>query len=206
MNSAPHEVIAAPFTVWWAPVGTPFPALHVTPPEAWVKLGSSGPLNYDRSNGVTVSHRQSTTPWRSAGDTGVRKNFRTEEDQVVRLTLVDMTLEQYRVALNNNEVTGTAEALPALGQKKIGLSRGSDITSMALLIRGDVSPYQEEGISQYEIPLAQEIGSPEVALSKPGEPAALNLEFMSIVDVTAAEASERFGRLVMQDDDATTDT
>lgn len=202
-NSAPHEVIAAPWTAYWAPVGTAFPALHEDPAAAWKKIGTSGPLNYDRADGVTVIHRQTTAPWRSAGDTGVRKNFRTEEDQLVNLTLVDVTLEQYRASLNFNAVTSTPASAPAVGQKKIGLSRGSDITTVALLVRADVTPYQEEGVSQYEVPLAQEIGSAEVPLSRPGEPARLRLEFMALVDVDASSEDERFGRLVMQDDDAT---
>lgn len=211
MNSAPHEVVAAPFTLWWKPVvagvSTVFPALHVDPATAgWTKIGSNGNLNYDRSEAVTAQHRQTVVPWRSAGDTGVRKNFRTEEDQLVRMKLVDITLAQYRLALNHNAITSAAPATPALGQRKLGLSRGSDITTIALLVRADVSPYQLEGVMQYEIPLAQEVGSPDVALGKPGEPSGLMLEFSSLVDVDAASTDERFGRLVMQDDDAEDDT
>lgn len=205
MNSAPHEVIAAPFTLYWAPVGTAFPTLDQDPTSvSWTKIGTSGPLNYDRGEGVTVEHRQSTSPWRSAGDTGVRKNFRTEEDQVVKLKLVDITLEQYAIALNHNTVTDTPAGVGTPGYRKIGLSRGSDIATRALLVRGDVSAYLETGVSQYEIPLAQEIGNPTVSLSKPGEPAGLNLEFMSLVDVNAATPDERFGRLLMQDAAAAT--
>lgn len=58
-NSAPHEVIAAPYTAYWAEVGTDFPALHQEPGTDWHKIGSSGALNYDRADGVTVIHRQS---------------------------------------------------------------------------------------------------------------------------------------------------
>ena len=203
MNSVPYEVIAAPFTLYVAPTGTAFPDVDETPTGDWVKVGTSGPLNYDRGEGVTVEHRQSTSPWRSSGDTGVRKNFRTEEDLIVRLKLVDITLEQYALALNHNSVTDTPAGVGTPGQRKVGLSRGSDIVTKALLIRGEVSPYGESFNSQYEIPLAQQIGSPTVSLSRPGEPAGLNLEFMALVDTTAASEEERFGRLVAQDADAT---
>lgn len=202
MNSVPYEVIAAPFTLYVAPTGTAFPDVDSTPGAEWTKVGTSGPLNYDRAEGVTVEHRQSTSPWRSSGDTGVRKNFRVEEDQIVRLKLVDITLEQYALAMNHNTVTTVPAGAGTPGYRKIGLSRGSNIVTKALLVRGNVSPYGEDWNSQYEIPLAQQIGSPSVALSKPGEPAGLNLEFMTLVDTTAASEDERFGRLIAQDDDA----
>ncbi len=200
MNSAPFEVIAAPFDVYLAPVATAFPATPaVAPAVGWIKIGSSGNLNYDRAEGVTVEHRQSTTPWRSVGDTGVRKMFRTEEDLIIRFKLVDITLEQYALALNHNTVTDTAAGVGTAGFRKIGLSRGTQIATKAMLIRGAVSPYGEDYAMQYEIPLVQQIGSPQVTLAKPGEPAGLMLEFMALVDVGAATEFERFGRLVAQD-------
>lgn len=197
-NSAPFEVIAAPFTLYVAAVGTAFPAVDAAPGVGWTKVGTSGPLNYDRAEGVTVEHRQSTSPWRSAGDTGSRKNFPTEEDLIVRLKLVDLTPDQYALALNHNAITTVAAGVGVAGTKAIGLSRGSQIVSKALLIRGDVSPIGDQLAMQYEIPIAQQIGSPQVALSKPGEPAGLNLEFMALVDTSASTPSEYFGRLVIQ--------
>lgn len=197
-NTAPYEVIAAPYTLYVADVGEAFPAVNAAPGVNWTKVGTSGPLNYDRAEGVTVEHRQSVTPWRSAGDTGVRKNFRVEEDQIVRMKLVDITLEQYGLALNHNTITPVAAASGIAGTKKIGLSRGTQIVTKALLIRADVSPYGEDLAMQYEIPLAQQIASSQVSLSKPGEPAGLNLEWSTLVDVNAASVDERFGRLIAQ--------
>ena len=198
-NSAPFEVIAAPVTLWFANVGTAFPALDATPGAGWTKVGSSGSQNYDRGEGVTIEHRQTTVPWRSVGDTGTRKSFRTEEDLIIRLKLVDVTLEQYAIALNNNTVTDTPPGAGTIGTRKIGLSRGTSITTKALLIRSEASPYGADFVSQYEVPMAQQVGSPTVAQGKPGEPSGLNLEFMALVDTSAASADERFGRLIAQD-------
>lgn len=199
LNAAPYEVLAAPFTLYTAPVGTTFPAVSATPdPALWTKVGSSGPLNYDRAAGVNIEHRQNVTIWRSAGDPGPGKTFRVEEDQLVRITLVDITLEQYSNALNHNEVTTGS------GTKTIGLSRGTNIITKALLLRGSVSPYQEEGAMQYEVPRAQQTASQVVPLSIPGQPASLALEFTSLVDPTAASEDQRFGRIVAEDDTATT--
>lgn len=198
MNTEPLEVISAPYIVYKAPVGTAFPKVNETPGAAWAKIGTSGDLNYDRATGVMVQHNQTSVAWRSAGDVGTRKKFRTEESLLVGLKVVDLTLEQYAAALNSNSVTTVSAVGAVAAYKKIGLSRGNQIATMALLIRGLVSPYSTTGNMQYEIPLAQQDASSQVALSKPGEPAGLDLSFDALVDVNAASADERFGRLVAQ--------
>jgi hypothetical protein len=201
MNTVPYEVIAAPYTLWHAPVGTAFPLIDVAPAVAWVKVGTSGNLNYDDGAGVTVEHSQTIVPWRAVGDCGSRKVFRTEEDLKVRLKLVDITLEQYALALNHNTVTTIGKSGSTVGYKKIGLSRGFSVANRALLIRGSVSPYGADWVSQYEIPIAVQTGSPTVIYKK-GEPAGLDLEWMSLVDPNASNAAERFGRLIAQNDDS----
>ncbi len=107
MNTRPYEIIAAPFTVWTAPVATMFPDITVTPTTPWVTVGTSGNLNY-LAEGVTVEHSQSMNFFRALGDAGSRKAFRTEEDLKIRLTLADVTLEQYAHALNGNPITAVA--------------------------------------------------------------------------------------------------
>lgn len=203
-NTVPYEVIAAPFTLWVAPVGEAFPDVDTTPAGNWTKVGSSGPLNYDEAEGVTVEHAQEITKWRSVGDMGTRKVFRTSEDLIVRMKLVDLTIEQYAHALNNNTVTDQAAGVGTPGYRKIGLSRGTQVTTKALLIRADVSPYGADWKMQYEIPVAAQVGNPSVAISKKGEPAGLNLEWHALVDPNALSEDERFGRLVAQDDDPNT--
>src|SRR5262245_60682115 len=119
-NAVPYEVIAAPYTVYIAPIGESFPAINATPAGNWVKVGTNGDLNY-QDDGVTVQHSQTIEKWRSLGDTGVRKVFRTEEDLLIRLMLADVSLEQYRHALNMNAVSTTAAGSGTAGFKKLGL-------------------------------------------------------------------------------------
>jgi hypothetical protein len=192
----PYEVIAAPFVVWFAPVGEAFPLIDVAPAGNWLKVGTSGDLNY-MDEGVTVQHAQSIERWRSLGDTAPRKVFRTEEDLMIRLVLADITLEQYRHALNMNAVTTVAAGAGTAGYKKIGLSRGSAVAQRAILVRGGVSPYGDGWNLQYEVPIAFQTGEPEVVYRK-DEPAGLALEWTAIIDPSAASADERFGRLVAQ--------
>lgn len=194
---APFEIIAAPFTLYVAPTGTAFPAIDAAPGVAWTKVGTSGDLNYTE-DGVTVQHSQSVELWRALGSTGARKAFRTEEGLTISLTLADLSLEQYQLALNGNAITDTAAALNTAGVRKIGLSRGREVKQYALLVRGGESPYGEDFALQYEVPVAVESGEPEVVARK-GEPAALALTFQALEDPNAASATERFGRLLAQD-------
>lgn len=197
-NTVPYEVIAAPYTLWFANVGTAFPALNAAPGGGWTKVGTSGDLNYDDGAGVTIQHAQTTVKWRATGDAGCRKMFRTEEDQIVKLKLIDVTLEQYALALNHNTVTTVAAGSGTVGYKHIGLSRGFTVATKALLIRGTASPYGADYIGQYEIPVATQTGSPTVMLTKKGEPAGLDLEWHALVDPSAANEFVRFGRLLFQ--------
>lgn len=199
-NSLPYEIIAAPFTVWWAPVGSNFPDVEIAPPGPWTKIGSSGDLNYS-DEGVTVAHSQEMELFRALGDAGSRKAFRVSEDLIVRLQLADVTLEQYKHALNGNTVTDTPPFSNA-GHRSVGLSRGFSVQTVALLVRGP-SPYMDDGVMQFEIPRAAQTGNPEVVFKK-GDPAMLALEWTALVDPDATSEEFRFGRLKAQDSDPAT--
>lgn len=189
-NTEPFEIIAAPFTVWVAPIGTAFPSIDAAPAGPWTKVGSSGDLNYT-DEGVTVSHSQAMEFFRALGDSGSRKVFRTEEDLKIRLVLADVSLEQYAHALNSNAVTTTPAGAGTAGYKKIGMSRGHGVSTVALLVRGP-SPYGDDWALQYEVPLAAQSGNPEPVYMK-GTPAALALEWTALVDPDAPNEFERFG-------------
>lgn len=194
----PYEIIGAPLTLWLAPVGTAFPLIDAAPAAEWIKVGTSGDLNYS-DDGVTVTHNQTFSQARPAGSIGPRKAWRTEENLMIALTLWDLTLEQYATALNNATVATTAAAAGTAGYKKIGLSQGEDVAFLALLARG-VSPYGDGFNAQYEVPRCYQSGNPNPVFKK-GVPAGLALEFTAFEDATAATAAERFGRLVAQHQD-----
>jgi len=66
--AAPEEVVAAPLTIWLAPVGTAFPEIDAAPGVGWEKLGTEGDMNYDES-GVSVSHAETVNDFTPAGST-----------------------------------------------------------------------------------------------------------------------------------------
>jgi hypothetical protein len=201
INSVPYEVIAGPATLYIADYGTTFPLVDATPATpGWAKIGTSGDLNYDEE-GITIEHAQETSPWRALGDAGTRKMFRMSEDFRLRVILVDMTLEQYRYALEHNTVGDTAAGAGTAGFRKLGLSRNLDMTARALLVRmTGLSSYGSVWNAQYEIPRAQQTGNPSPVIRK-GQPMGLALEWTALVDTTASTPEEYFGRLVIQDED-----
>lgn len=195
----PFEIIGAPFTLFIAPIGTAFPLVDAAPAAAWKLIGSNGASNYSDA-GVTVAHSQKLEQARPVGSTGPVKAWRTEEDLMISLTLWDMTLEQYLYALNDATIATTAAGAGTAGFKKIGLSQGGEVTAYAALLRG-LSPYGDVFAAQYEVPRCYQSGNPKPVFTK-GKPAALELEFTALEDLTAANADERFGRLVTQHMDA----
>lgn len=188
-------VIAGAYTLWLAPVGTAFPLVSAAPAVAWVRVGTSGDVNYDE-DGVTVSHVQKQEMVRSAGRTGPIKAFITEEDLMISVKLMDVSLEQYATALNKLTPTTTAAATAVPGTKRLGLSQGPDPIQYALLCRG-ASPYGANFAAQYEVPRCVQSGNAKPVFKK-GKPATLELEFNALEDLSAASPLERFGRLVSQ--------
>jgi len=191
----PYEIIAAPFTLWLAPAGTAFPAIDAAPAAAWVLVGTSGDENYSEE-GVTVAHSQTISKVRPAGSIGARKAFREAEDMMISLTMWDMTLEQYALALNGNQVDTTVAGTGTAGFKSLGLSQGEEVTLYALLARGP-SAYAAGMNAQFEVPRCYQSGNASPVFRK-GQPAGVALAFDALEDSGAASAAERFGRLIAQ--------
>lgn len=194
-NVAPFEIIPFPLTLYWAPTGEAFPDVDETPAGNWTKIGTAGDRNY--GEGVAIVHNQTIERFRPVGATGPVKIQRTEESLIIRATVWDLTLEQYRLGLNNNTVATTAAGSGTPGFKEVDLYRGLGVTTFALLARGAFSAYGDGWNVQYEVPVVFEAGSPEVMFTK-GTPAGLALEFEALEDPNAATEADRFGRTVMQ--------
>lgn len=195
MSSAPFEIIGQPLTLYLAPVGTAFPLINVAPSGSWTLVGTSGTNSQDEA-GVTTTHSQTLNKVRTGGSLGPRKVFRSEEDLDFKVTILDMSLEQFRVALNGNALTTVAASTGVAGTKRIGLTRGFDVTEYALLARGP-SPYADAMNMQFQVPRCYFSGSPAVAYRK-GVAAGVEMMFTALEDLNAASVDLRFGSLIGQ--------
>lgn len=175
--SAPMEVIAAPLTLWVGPTGTAKPDVNAAPGAGWTKVGAAGAKNYS-DKGVVVTHDQTIVTWKPAGSTGARKAWRTEEFVTVEVELVDVTAEQYAIALNDASVT-TAAGPPAT--KSIELQQGATVALFAILARG-LSPVDESLAAQYFCPVVFQAENPAPAYAAAGVPAMLALKFQTLED------------------------
>lgn len=191
----PYEIIGAPLTLWVAPVGTAMPTIAAAPGVGWTKVGTNGDRSYE-NGGVTVTHGKAYDKVRTAGASGPVKAFLSEEDLMFGLTLLDVSLEQYQLALNGNTITTVAPASGQPGTKKIGLSESVGRTKeYALLARG-LSPYNEALAMQFCIPRCFQSGAPAPVFRKGGTGAGLALTFEALENLTASSEEERFGYIL----------
>jgi hypothetical protein len=205
MNGVPYEILTGPVTVYIAPILTAFPAIDlVTPAGPWVKIGTSGNLNYTR-DGVKVGLKVKSEKVRADGDLGARKIFFTEQDMSIEVTLMDLSPAQVALALNSNTVTTVPPGPGTAGYQWVGSSRGgSEPAQVALLVRGVSALAASLGLfSQWQVPIAVQTGEPDITYKR-GTAADLKLMFEALVDQTASTEEERFGRYVVGDEIAGT--
>ena len=190
-NAAPFHILAGPLEIFLAPVATVFPLLGATPAADWVNLGTSTAARDITEEGVKTMHQQSLQQWFGLGSTGPRKVFRAQEQLLIEATLADLSVENYKVALNGNTITTVTATSEVVGQKHMGLSRGLTVTLYALCMRG-ASPYGDQFRRQYDIPVVYVSSEPEPTPTK-DTPGLMMLQFTALEDPSAASAAVRFG-------------
>jgi len=191
----PFEIIGAPLTLWVAPVGTAFPTIAAAPGAGWTKVGINGDRSYE-NGGITATHGKAYDKVRTAGASGPVKAFLSEEDLMFGVTLLDITLETYQLALNGNTITTVAPAAGQPGTKRIGLSESVGRTKeYALLARG-LSPYNEALAMQYCVSRCYQSGAPAPVFRKGGTGAGLALQFEALENLAATSEEERFGYIL----------
>jgi hypothetical protein len=182
---SPYQIIAGPARVWAGATGTAFPAVNASPSGSWTDLGMT-------EGGVTVSHTQSITMITTDQYTAGVKAIRPEEGLTVSFALAELTLEKFAFALNNASVVSAAGP-PAT--KEIPLYRGVDVSRHSLLVRGP-SPYGNFNM-QYQLPVVVQSEEPEVSFVK-DDKSVLTVAFQVLIDLSAAQDSDRFGKLIAQ--------
>lgn len=171
---APHEVVAAPLTVYLAPVGTAMPDVFeplASFPVGWEMLGTEGDRNYTDA-GVVVNHGEEVEDFTPAGSTMPTKRFRTGESLMISLELADISPEMYAMVMNDAVVTDAGAF------KHFDLFRGDQVNSFAVTARG-MSSVDNELNMQYEFSRAFVSVNGELTYNK-GVVAALPVEILAV--------------------------
>jgi hypothetical protein len=174
------EIVFGPMELWWAPVGTAFPDVDDDPTGTFTLIGTSGDVNY-HEDGVTVDLSQTIEYFTPLGSTVSKCAFRTGQEIMVSVTMVDLSLAQLRVALNLNSVTNDAGPPQT---SAIDLNYGIEVSEMALLVRGTGKSPELAGANvQFELNRVVEQASHSLSFVK-GEPAGVLLEFRALIDTS----------------------
>lgn len=178
---APFEIMAAPFDVYVAVVGTAFPDISQAPAAAWFLLGTSGAKNYDE-DGITIEHNSTVVEYRPVGLTAPRKAFRTEESLIIGFKLTDVSATQYAKILNQAVVTNTPTGTGLGGNLNFPLLQGMNVNQYALFMRATGDSAGGSGFNtQYDVPIVYQNSDPKPVFKK-GEPAALEVQFAALWD------------------------
>jgi len=175
-NTAPLEIIAAPFDVYRAVVGTAFPLVSASPAVAWSKIGSNGSLNYDDSMGVVVEHSQDFNFFRALGDAGVRKAFRTQEELRIKLKLYDITLEPVASPRAQRSDGSLARERPLHAALKLFADKGfakastREIAQAAGTNIAAISYYFGDKAGLYRAAFTEPLGNPQDDVARYNQP------------------------------------
>jgi hypothetical protein len=178
--AAPEEIVASPLTFYLAVVGTAFPLIDDAPADfdaAWEVLGTEGNRNYDES-GTTVSHGETVNDFTPAGSTMPVKRFRTGENHLNKLNLVDIGPDAYAKVMNDADITTIAAGAGVAGLKKFSLFRGDQVKSFAMVARG-MSSVDNDLNLQYVVSKTFVSVNGDAVFNK-GVPVSLPVEIQSI--------------------------
>lgn len=187
-NTLPYEIIAGPLDVYFAPVGTTFPAIGMT--DAQIQAGGTWSFIGYTEGGVKVAHPQTVVELRADQVTAPVKAVRSEEGLEITFDLASLTLENYALALNRS-----TQVIASGGNSSVPLYRGGfQVEQVALLARqGHLSPYGDLPL-QFEVPSCFQAEAPETGFTKDNK-AVLSCSFHAIADPNRATDDEAFGRL-----------
>lgn len=191
-----REIVQSPLEVWVAPVNESRPDLSDDPAGNWVRLGTQGDRNIS-GEGVRMAFPQEINMFTGLGETVPLKAARTSEGPRISFNLHDVSLEALRYALNSATQTDVAEGAATAGLQRASVYRGTSVAELALLLRGDWSPYGDAFKSQWWFGRVIEMGQPELSFAK-GVWSAVNFEF-AVLWNSEASAGEEVGVAEQQD-------
>ena len=179
-------IIASPVDLYTGPVSETQPAVndnHATLIAGnWDLIGSQTNQLTQDEGGVTFSNTQTVNVIRGAGSTAGIKAVRSEEDVMVSIAMIDMTLEVLTIPLRGAAVTTVNAGAGTIGTKAIPIWRGTQVSEVSVLLRGP-SPYLANTNMQVWLPRCYVAGDLELVFAK-AEAVVVNIEFGVLMDLT----------------------
>lgn len=183
-NIEPFEQVVGPVDVYIAPYvggtgGEAAPDVDDAPGGNWVAFGNT-------DGQQTISHPTTVEKLRDNSSPAPSKAHRTEEDKVIKFTLVDTTLENIKYALGTIATVATAAGPPAT--KTLPSKRDFGLAQYSLLLRGEAhSPYGDYPAQDYT-PRCVVISAVERSYGK--NRVSVELEFHAVEDRNQSTGDE----------------
>jgi hypothetical protein len=186
-----YEVLSGAGTLYVADADTAMPEVDATPGASWTELGET-------EGGVTVTPGREIEELRTDQRTGPVKAISPEESLLIETALAQATLENLAKVMGGVTVTDNAAGASSVGNREMGLYRGSSVNEYALLFKAD-SPYGSSYKAQYWVPRGYFGGEQGMEYVK-DDKVVIPVEFHALEDLDASSEAERFGKYRAQDD------
>lgn len=180
-----YKILKGVGKIYLAQVGTTFPTLDQDPAivSGWTYVGPT-------ADGIDVAPDETINEFSSDQDIGSVDAIRSDEKVMLSANLFEATLENIGRVMAQ-AVAVVAAGTGTVGYKKIGLSRGVDVTLSAILYRFK-SPYGPYP-AQIEIPFGYISGKISLKWTK-ADKVVVPAEFHALIDPDATSDEEKFGR------------
>ena len=158
---SPFEMVAGIVAVLAAPEGTLAPELSRSPPPPWELLGYRGASNISE-DGVTLEFTETIDVVRSLAVSAPERLFRTDEDLLLKLGILDIRAETFAEAMGQQVPLTVSAGSGTAGYIETNLVRAIDraggttdnqVNYRAVLIRTP-SPYGDGMFAQFWLPKA----------------------------------------------------
>lgn len=164
--AAPEEVIVGPADVYWSPVGEARPGLNETPGGNWELVVASDRMG---EKGVILRAPRTATDINSVGSITPIKVVNTSAGFEVEFDSMDSRVEPVALGagIDPDDIEDVAAGGGNGGYSEITLPTSPIPFQASLLIRFP-SPHLADGVAEYYVPVANQIGTMEAGFTKDG--------------------------------------
>ena len=172
--------------MWSAPTGSAVSDLSVEPSAPWVLVGTRGGSSISE-DGIEINLTETIESQRNLASTGVENLFRPEQDLLISVGLLDLSVETFADAMGGQTPvtvlpTNTTAGYVETQLLRPGLGNDFEVNLRAFLLRTP-SPYGDDMVAQFWVPRGYASLSGSIHYQK-GEAAELEIEILAVLDST----------------------